>query len=567
MSGEPPSAPVAAAVSDDAVAIAAAKAANASQVGVAQEHAVWGFLNAATAALVDYGPYIVAAACVAFAAVRFWRHRRLQKALALAKRTPRDYDAVVIGASIAGPAMSIQLARQGRRVLVLEDSLERPDRIVGELIQPGGLAALRKMGLEDCARSVGVPCSGYVSQFDGEWVQLPYEDGIDGVSFHFGDFVMQLRKRMLAFNDSAEAKSTGGHITVVEANATDLITEATNTIVTGVKYRLKDADKSVRTAMCHLVCLCDGGYSKFRPTKKRITPHSYFVGVILKGLKMPFETRGHVMLCRNGPVLSYRLDQDEVRILVDLPCRDKTAPPPEKLRTWLRDEIMPQLPEDYRRCLAVELERAKTTKGVIRSHPHFHFTPMFPRLRGIVGIGDSANQRHPLTGAGMTCALRDAYYLAENLKDVPYFGDQEKVHTRLLSFLRSRPDYSSVPNLLSWALHGVFRGRYELKKACFAYFKLGGECVSVPMAFLSAVNTSVGLLLYHYVRVAVLGAMIVFTDGGEHSVFAVAKGLLNPARWVTALKLLFDAFVIFTPLVWVEFAAVGRVVDTTGYGK
>jgi squalene monooxygenase len=533
----------------------AAESNNAMSVAVEYGAVAWEALHA-------YLPHIVALSCVFVIAVRFMRHRRLAKAKLLASRIPRDYDAVVIGASIAGPAMAMQLARQGRKVLVLEDSLERPDRIVGELIQPGGLAALRKMGLEECARSVGVPCSGYVSQFDGEWVQLPYEDGISGVSFHFGDFVMQLRKRMLAYNDDKSEPKTGGSITVVEANAMELLTEATDSIVTGVRYRMKE-DKSTHDATCHLVCLCDGGYSKFRPTKKRNTPHSYFVGVILRGLTMPYETRGHVMLCRNGPVLSYRLDNNEVRILVDLPCREKVAPPPHKLRAWLQDEILPQLPDDYQRCLAVELERSKTVKNAIRSHPHYHFTPVFPKYRGIVGIGDSANQRHPLTGAGMTCALRDAYFLAEELRDVPYLGDQEKVHTRILSFLRARPDYSSVPNLLSWALHGVFRGRHELKKACFAYFKLGGECVTVPMAFLSTVNTSVALLMYHYIRVAILGAMIVFTDGGDHTFGGVVVGLANPKRWATAVKLLFDAIMIFTPLVWVEFAAFGRVVDPT----
>merc|ERR1712146_469188 len=118
-------------------------------------------------------------------------------------------------------------------------------------------------------------------------------------------------------------------------------------------------------------------------------------------------------------------------------------------------------------------------------------------------------------------------------------------------------------NLLSWALHGVFRGRYAMKKACFAYFLLGGECVSVPMAFLSAINNSVGLLLYHYVRVALYGACIVFSDSGDFSVKSVARGLMMPSRWATALSLLVDAVRIFTPLVFVEFVALGRIIDPT----
>ena len=35
----------------------------------------------------------------------------------------------------------------GRRVLLLERDLAQPDRIVGELLQPGGYLALKRLGL------------------------------------------------------------------------------------------------------------------------------------------------------------------------------------------------------------------------------------------------------------------------------------------------------------------------------------------------------------------------------------------------------------------------------------
>ena len=40
------------------------------------------------------------------------------------------------------------LARDGRRVTIVERDLTEPDRIVGELLQPGGYRALKKLGLE-----------------------------------------------------------------------------------------------------------------------------------------------------------------------------------------------------------------------------------------------------------------------------------------------------------------------------------------------------------------------------------------------------------------------------------
>lgn len=67
------------------------------------------------------------------------RHRREQD---------HEADIVIIGAGIAGCALAVAFGNQGRSVILLERSLKEPDRIVGELLQPGGVAALKKLGLE-----------------------------------------------------------------------------------------------------------------------------------------------------------------------------------------------------------------------------------------------------------------------------------------------------------------------------------------------------------------------------------------------------------------------------------
>ena len=55
---------------------------------------------------------------------------------------------MVVGSGVLGSAISAVLARDGRRVTVIERDLAEPDRIVGELLQPGGYKALKKLGLE-----------------------------------------------------------------------------------------------------------------------------------------------------------------------------------------------------------------------------------------------------------------------------------------------------------------------------------------------------------------------------------------------------------------------------------
>lgn len=57
-------------------------------------------------------------------------------------------EVIVVGAGIAGNAIAKALADQGRFVTVVERDLREPDRIVGELLQPGGIRALESLGME-----------------------------------------------------------------------------------------------------------------------------------------------------------------------------------------------------------------------------------------------------------------------------------------------------------------------------------------------------------------------------------------------------------------------------------
>jgi len=82
---------------------------------------------------------------------------------------------VVVGAGIFGCAIAYALANQNRSVLLLERWMTEPDRIVGELLQPGGVRALRKLGLASCLEGIdAVPCHGYHVIYHGDDVVIPY---------------------------------------------------------------------------------------------------------------------------------------------------------------------------------------------------------------------------------------------------------------------------------------------------------------------------------------------------------------------------------------------------------
>lgn len=57
-------------------------------------------------------------------------------------------EVIIVGSGVLGSALAAVLSRDGRKVTVIERDLKEPDRIVGELLQPGGYNALMDLGLE-----------------------------------------------------------------------------------------------------------------------------------------------------------------------------------------------------------------------------------------------------------------------------------------------------------------------------------------------------------------------------------------------------------------------------------
>ena len=161
------------------------------------------------------------------------------------------YDIIVVGAGIGGSAIATTCARQGREVLLLERKLKEPDRIVGELLQPGGVAALAELGLASCLDDIdAIPVRGYHIYWKDEdmtfwyppWAHDTAKEGnkepysaeplpddqqprAQGRSFHHGRFVSKLR----------HAAQSEKRVTVVESNVAGLLHDEENGAVVGLK--------------------------------------------------------------------------------------------------------------------------------------------------------------------------------------------------------------------------------------------------------------------------------------------------------------------------------------------
>lgn len=420
----------------------------------------------------------------------------------------KEHDIAIVGAGILGPVLAYGLAKSGRSVLLLDRDLSEPDRIVGELLQPGGCLALQRLGIDDALDGIdAVPCEGYQVFWGDQSVPIPYpeesktmrwSDGTDarkqeGRSFHHGAFVQSLRRK---------AQAADG-VDLVEAIVNELLEDGDGKII-GVKATPRKLDDSTGDVTpldfkAKLTIVADGCMSKFRrallPAHVQPITRSHFVGLVLEDADLPSPHHGHVILGKRdlnapaaeqaaaaadaenpdkpslGPVLVYQLATHETRMLVDI--RGSKLPPQRDLAAFLRKHVTPILPKPIVASFETALDKALSGDKAyrLRSMPNSYLPP-YPQGRDAQGAflaGDSLNMRHPLTGGGMTVAFSDTVLLTELLGGGESVGDVHgdergvvdleewhEVTERLEEWHWKRKGVASCINVLSMALYSLF---------------------------------------------------------------------------------------------------------------
>nr|KJB18067.1 hypothetical protein B456_003G032500 [Gossypium raimondii] len=432
-------------------------------------------------------------------------------------------DVIIVGAGVAGAALAYTLGKDGRRVHVIERDLTEPDRIVGELLQPGGYLKLVELGLEDCVEDIDAQrVLGYALFKDGRNTKLSYPLGkfqadVSGRSFHNGRFIQRMREKAATLPN---AKLEQGTVTS--------LLEEKGTII-GVQYKTKDGEEL--RAYAPLTIVCDGCFSNLRRSlcNPKVDVPSCFVGLVLENCELPFSNHGHVILADPSPILFYPISSTEVRCLVDVPGKKVPSVANGEMANHLKtvvaqqvscidcplqtlfyhglmeESVLFQVPPELRDAFIAAVD-----KGNIRTMPN-RSMPADPHpTPGALLMGDAFNMRHPLTGGGMTVALSDIVVLRDLLRPLHNLHDAASLTSYLESFYTLRKPVASTINTLAGALYKVFsaspdEARKEMRQACFDYLSLGGVFSTGPVALLSGLNPQPLSLVLHFFAVAIYG--------------------------------------------------------------
>lgn len=412
----------------------------------------------------------------------------------------KDYDLIIVGAGVIGSALASVVAEKDpkRRICVIERDLSQPDRIIGELLQPGGLAMLKQLGLLHCTEGIDSSIvKGYGVFLKGEQLNMHYPEDESGTrptgrGMHYGRFVTNLRENLKEHSN----------VDVIEASVKKVMEK--DGITYGVTYQGKDGAKHTLTSSLTVVANGAGsGFTKKISGTKPLS-RSTFVGLRLKGGNaiLPYPNHGNVFMADPGPVLAYPTSSEDVRVLVDFP--KGTMPPMKKMADYLKDKIAPQLPHANLRQAFIDA----VDEGDIRSVPNREMPSERVRKPGVLLLGDALTMRHPLTGSGMTAGLTDVYHITNALMKAD-FNNYDDVQSRLDKWWKNRNSSMATINILANALYAVFTPAVTpdpyvglLQDAVFSYFKTGGVCVSGPVGLLGALIKNPYVLTSHYFAVA-----------------------------------------------------------------
>jgi 2-polyprenyl-6-methoxyphenol hydroxylase-like FAD-dependent oxidoreductase len=315
-----------------------------------------------------------------------------------------SYDAIAIGGGLAGAALGFALAREGRRVLVIEREAKFRDRVRGEYLEAWGVAEAHRLGLVDALRTCGAREVAWIHNYIGG-VPAMRNDVRETNPEGFAPLCLShpaLQDAVLA------AAASAGAEVLRPATVTELCPGARPAV------RVRRGDGREESFSARLVVGADGRESKARGwggfEVTRDTEKLALAGLLLDGFAGPDDSAAQFWNFAAGELaLFFPQGGGRLRAYVAFHANGNPG----------RLSGRAQIPAFLAACGAAQVPGAwidrATPAGPLAAFSGADAYAPHPARGGVVLIGDAAASSDPTWGCGLSLTLRDVRVLSECL--------------------------------------------------------------------------------------------------------------------------------------------------------
>lgn len=341
-------------------------------------------------------------------------------------RQPATYDAIVVGARVAGAATAMLLARAGLDVLVLDRARRGVDTLSTHALMRGGVLQLRRWGLLPAIVDAGTPPVRRTVIHYGD-----HTEAID-ISAKAGVDALYNPRRTLLDPVLVDAAAAAGAHVRFGADVRALERDGSGR-VTGVTYR--DRAGRTRTAHAAITIGADGPRSR---VARSVEAPTYRTGrwssAVLYGYWSGLAVHDDEWFYRPGVAAGF-IPTNGDRVLVwastaTARFRSEFRGDPDMGFARLLRLAAPEIADRV-----AGAQRAGRLRGHLGTPGHLRQ----PWGRGWALVGDAGYLKDPITAHGITDALRDAELLARAVTATRAGVDADDA---LAAYQRTRDDLS-----------------------------------------------------------------------------------------------------------------------------
>jgi len=314
------------------------------------------------------------------------------------------YDAIIVGARVAGAPTAMLLAQAGHDVLLVDRDTFPSDTLSTHLIRQEGVALLAEWGLLDRVIETGAPpIARTVANIMGQ-------DQINEFQSANGNPAFELCPRRLALDDVLVQAAREAGAEVREGFSVGRLIRDSSGLVTGVEGR--DASGETVREEAAVVVGADGRHSRVARELEGEIDEYELVDPLICGYYtyfsgLPYEDT-QFRLLPGAAVIGFPTHHDQFCLAVERPA-DEFGEMRTDIEAYYLGAIQAASPEMYEAVL--KAKREEPYRGTSEQRQYFRK----PYGRGWVLLGDAGLHVDPTLGMGITKAFTEAAMVAPAL--------------------------------------------------------------------------------------------------------------------------------------------------------